>query len=480
MESRLVSCSCGANLKVPVTLSAAKAVKCPKCGSVVDLGAVATSAAPATALKPAASPAPAAPRSKPTVAHVFDEEEDLRAPTTKACPFCGETIQATAVKCRHCNEFLDSAKSPTRAKSKALASAGDEPNPAEYFVAIFIAPIGLIIGLVWMLKKQAKAVRMLQASGLSLVIVTVAGLIAKMYIFSGPVTPEPVAAAPVMPFRLSGRELDELEQGRPPQPPEDHNGQPEGMGTERVNLDGQPPQIQRAMRANVKLEISNGMGSGVVLQRNDKMVVILTNRHVIDRMFSVKKATPDLKEVPRVRVTYYNEQSNPGTVTWIAPDEIDLALIEAAAPQEIEPVSWASDPKILVGQEVFAVGNPINLGWSFSKGVVGALRLEKRGRLDVGVVQTDTKVTFGNSGGGLYRSADGELIGINTRIADPRLGAGLAFALRPQVLFDLKPKGLNLPPKVQEPAKTDVKKAVDEKKPAEAQKPAGDKKPADD
>jgi len=27
--------------------------------------------------------------------------------TTKACPYCGEQILTTAIKCKHCGEFLD-------------------------------------------------------------------------------------------------------------------------------------------------------------------------------------------------------------------------------------------------------------------------------------------------------------------------------------------------------------------------------------
>ncbi len=41
---------------------------------------------------------------------------------TKQCPFCAETIQARAIKCRFCGEFLNSKK------AKAL-EAGPEPDP---------------------------------------------------------------------------------------------------------------------------------------------------------------------------------------------------------------------------------------------------------------------------------------------------------------------------------------------------------------
>ena len=143
-------------------------------------------------------------------------------------------------------------------------------------------------------------------------------------------------------------------------------------------------------------------------------------------------------------MTYFNEQSNPGTVKWIAPDQLDLALVEAHAPKEIEAVSWTAAPKVLAGQEVFAVGNPIGLGWTYTRGVVSALRQNKANGREFGIIQTDAKLTYGNSGGGLYTS-NGELIGINTAIADPRLGGGLGFAVRPQILIDLKPEGLELP-----------------------------------
>jgi serine protease Do len=83
----------------------------------------------------------------------------------------------------------------------------------------------------------------------------------------------------------------------------------------------------------------------------------------------------------------------------------------------------------------------MGLGWTYTKGVVSAIRLTKFGKFDIPLIQTDTSITYGNSGGGLYTSK-GELVGINTSIADPRLGSGLGFSIRVLVLNDLKPECL--------------------------------------
>jgi S1-C subfamily serine protease len=204
------------------------------------------------------------------------------------------------------------------------------------------------------------------------------------------------------------------------------------------------------MRANVRLEVvhplSVALGSGVVIQRDGESALIITNRHVVDASFAERymiQSIP-LEKLPYPRVTYFNKQTHPGTVLWVAPDDIDLALLKAACPDEIEPVSWQPGRKVVTGEKVFAIGNPSGLGWTYTSGVVSALRTEKYGNRNVPIVQTDTSISPGSSGGGLYAAA-GELIAINSSIVNPQRAQGLGFAIRIDILQELQPAMLNLP-----------------------------------
>ena len=432
MESIIVPCECGARIKLPGTVRAGQKLRCPKCSAtvVVPENAATAGQSAASSLLPAA---PAA---------------------TKECLYCGETILASAKKCKHCGEFLEeptaaaagSAASGRRGGAKGTVVLDNDPNPAEYFTAILLAPVGLLIGLIWALKKSPKAKKMLQVATTMCVIYGVGGWMSYYYLIredeGGPMAPIAQQGGPQI-FVVPQNGDD----NSPSQPPPGGNS---GLPGGDIDIEGQPPIIQKAMKANVRIELDRGMGSGVIVQRDGDEVLILTNLHVVDLKFALSRGQQITaqNDLPKPTVKYFNGQSNPGTVTWTAPDGVDLALVKVVAPREIEPVSWQALPRVLAGQKVFAVGNPVGLGWTYTSGVVSALRKERLPRedpkRDVPIIQTDTPITFGNSGGGLY-AEDGELIGINSSIVNPSLGKGLGFAIRMNVVLDLKPEGLNLP-----------------------------------
>jgi S1-C subfamily serine protease len=115
-----------------------------------------------------------------------------------------------------------------------------------------------------------------------------------------------------------------------------------------------------------------------------------------------------------------------------APDK-DLAVLQISAPASaLSPITIGRSAGLLVGQKVFAIGNPFGLDQTITSGIISALNREINaitGRTIHGVIQTDAAINPGNSGGPLLDSA-GRLIGVNTAIFSPSGAyAGIGFAV---------------------------------------------------
>jgi S1-C subfamily serine protease len=459
VESFIVCGNCKSRLKVPPTIAAGKKVKCPKCSELVTVTAQAVSeSAPAAGKKSAPAVKPAAAQTD-AGGYVFQEsaaEPTPLAPAMKSCPFCGEQVLLSAVKCRHCGEFFEAEAAATSSVKRGRdSSAVDGLNPAEYVVAIVAGPVGLVIGLVWKIKGLRKALEMLKISALSCVIVAALALTLKFYVFTDPIGP----AAPTGWVQYGGPTYSYEEQygerygERTPDPSQASS--PADMPADLSVLNQQPPEIRRAMRANVRISQQAamgsgvGVGSGVIVRHENGKATILTNRHVVDSVFAQShgRLQLNLSGIPEPEITFVTSDKNKGKVIWIAADEVDLAVVEAPCPDGVEAVAWQVTDDIQIGEQVFAVGNPMGLGWTFTRGVVSALRQHEYGTRKVPVVQTDTRIGPGNSGGGLYNQK-GELIGINTFVLSPSQSSagetGLGFAIRKSVLTELKPEMLQL------------------------------------
>ena len=88
------------------------------------------------------------------------------------------------------------------------------------------------------------------------------------------------------------------------------------------------------------------------------------------------------------------------------------------------------------GDEVVALGHPLNLGESMTitKGIVSAFRTTG----SVSYIQTDAAINPGNSGGPLLNT-DGEIVGMNTTVYSGEIAQGIGFAISFDVLVQQLP-----------------------------------------
>tara|TARA_B100000989_G_scaffold4503_1_gene3115 strand:+ start:2099 stop:3253 length:1155 start_codon:yes stop_codon:yes gene_type:complete len=165
-----------------------------------------------------------------------------------------------------------------------------------------------------------------------------------------------------------------------------------------------------------------GVGSGVIISADG---YIVTNYHVVQGMRG--------REVDEILV-----RLNDGTeyvATLIGSDsKTDVAILKVDADESLPAVTLADSDLLRVGDIVFAIGNPRDLGLTATQGIISALERNRGGQiLGAGsyenFIQTDAAINLGNSGGALL-DAWGRLVGINTAIVSSSGGSiGLGFAI---------------------------------------------------
>ncbi|MDA3972082.1 MAG: trypsin-like peptidase domain-containing protein [Desulfobulbaceae bacterium] len=163
-------------------------------------------------------------------------------------------------------------------------------------------------------------------------------------------------------------------------------------------------------------EIPKGTGSGFVWDKEGRIV---TNYHVIE-------------DASRIHVTLEDNTTWKAVLIGASPEK-DLAVLQISAPAaQLHPIPVGESHNLLVGQRVYAIGNPFGLDHTLTSGIVSALGREITSVTGItieGVIQTDAAINPGNSGGPLLDSA-GRLIGVNTAIYSPAgVSSGIGFAV---------------------------------------------------
>lgn len=184
---------------------------------------------------------------------------------------------------------------------------------------------------------------------------------------------------------------------------------------------------------SVSSAAGGGNGSGVFLNADG---FLLTNTHVV----TLDGASSSVK----IEVKTFDGHVYPGTVVGTDPTN-DLAVIKVSAPVKFTPIVFADSSKLNVGDAAVAIGAPLGLSNTVTKGIVSALNRTIQvasaaapdnssggglqlysgsgDSVNLRVIQTDAAINPGNSGGALLNQK-GQLIGINVAIANAGGTAG--------------------------------------------------------
>ncbi|MBC2643204.1 MULTISPECIES: trypsin-like peptidase domain-containing protein [unclassified Rhodococcus (in: high G+C Gram-positive bacteria)] len=194
---------------------------------------------------------------------------------------------------------------------------------------------------------------------------------------------------------------------------------------------GQSPVARVAdavLPAVVSIQVAVGdqgsTGSGVVI---DGAGYIVTNNHVI----SAAATAPDGGKIQVI----FSDGTKADSQIVGRDIKTDLAVLKVSA-DNLTVAELGKSGDVQVGEDVVAVGSPLGLSKTVTRGIVSALhrpmRLSGEGsdtNAVIDAVQTDAAINHGNSGGALVDDT-GRVIGINTAMLSESGGSvGLGFAI---------------------------------------------------
>jgi S1-C subfamily serine protease len=158
-----------------------------------------------------------------------------------------------------------------------------------------------------------------------------------------------------------------------------------------VAKDARTAMLERSLQSIVTVQVGQALGSGFFVGPDG---LVLTNAHVVEGG-------------ARIVVRTSGGDTYLAVVAKIA-SAADLALLKVTGGSRPGLPIGDSDA-IDVGNDVIAVGSPLGLQGTVTRGIVSAIRQTPVGR----VIQTDAAINAGNSGGPLL-TEDGKVVGINT------------------------------------------------------------------
>lgn len=179
-----------------------------------------------------------------------------------------------------------------------------------------------------------------------------------------------------------------------------------------------------------------GSASGIIISKDG---YIVTNHHVVKdcNSYTVKVNSTNTQTGESISQTY-------DAALLGADEDTDLAVLKINANNLPAAVLGDSD-KLCLGDDVIAIGNPLGLETSVSKGVVSGLKRQiSESARSLTSIQTDAAINSGNSGGALFNGY-GEVIGVVNEKYVSNYAESLGFAITineaKTVINDLIAKG---------------------------------------
>lgn len=194
---------------------------------------------------------------------------------------------------------------------------------------------------------------------------------------------------------------------------------------ERVSPSVVSIQAMKINKAKPQRRFETIVGSGMIIEKDGQ---VLTNAHVVDGAASLS-------------VTLDTHDRVPARIIGLDP-VLDLALLRLETTATLTAAKLGDSTTLRVGDEVVAIGNPIGLDQTMTRGIVSGLNRVIPGVSDQPMIQTDAPINPGNSGGPLVDRC-GAIVGINTFISEDAQSIGFAVPVNAAkaILRDLRDVG---------------------------------------
>ena len=300
--------------------------------------------------------------------------------SARICPACGRRVPRRIEECR-CGFTLG-----------AEAELSIEPPPparsaAPVWVAAAVVVLGLAAFVLWPRARQAEVSAQAPPA-------------AAVAVEASAAEPPPGAEAPEWPSNVAYLTPPARDAERPPAPSIALRPAPDRPRTLEAA-------VAAALPAVALIETPGARGTGFLVAAD----TAITNAHVVEGN-------------AYVTLQFASGETISARVTATAP-EYDLAVLRlSSARTGVQPLTLGDVARVRVGQEVLAIGSPLGLRNTVTRGIVSALR-----RVGPAVlVQTDAAINPGNSGGPIV-DAGGRVIGIATmKVAGGAESLGFAVA----------------------------------------------------